>query len=746
MLGVHDGDDRVQGRLGAHVLVDEEGLCDGSRVGQACGLDDDAVEAVLALQQRVHDPDQVAAHGAADAAVVHLEHLLVAVDDEVVVDAEFAELVDDNGVLLAVLLAQDAVQQGRLPAPRYPVRTVTGICGCGISSSLVSLAAGRKAFAGGMCRCNDIVLHLFPPPRSPDMDVECQCQIEATLNAVAGHCRTKGWRFTGLRREVLGLVLTAEGPVGAYGLLDRVRPSRAGAAPPTVYRALSFLLAKGLHRVERLNAFVACTAAHPHDTPAHLLICRAFGKVTEVGDSLLSGQLTSSAEAAGFTTLAATHRVGGHLRALHGIRGLAARSRRCAQTEAQETRDRGDARHQVGRPAQCGDPEARRPVRPVCECHPAPCLGECQPDGERDARTEAGREPLCRCRRTDLSVNTSRTPTIWAHSATARATTARNSTEISRSDSPRASASSGWRLAKSSGRAMNASAARLTAPRPSRVQRVGTFHPEHVAEQQGSGLRRKRGEDVQEKKPESERDRQHDTDADVPLLDLVAEQTHADPAQDGHQHQSPERRHVDQDGSGRSCKADMGQSVSGECLAPQHEEIADRPRDDRHDRSRMKAFCMKSNSSMVGVPVRTAMLVLMVVPLDLVRTRHDEDAPVQMHHLDLRAVETRQYRAGDLRHVAHGRISACGRCTENADAPGEGRSRPRTARIIVVFPAPFGPSTPMNAFSGMARSTPARIPRPAQRERDAFELDGVQGAGFASAASSASSCDVIQVW
>ncbi len=139
------------------------------------------------------------------------------------------------------------------------------------------------------------------------MGFECHCQLEARLGAVAMQCEQDGSRFTGLRRDVLGLVLEADGPVGAYGLLDRLRLSRAGAAPPTVYRALSFLLAKGLiHRVERLNAFVACTAAHRHETPAHLLICRACGQVTEIGDGPLSDQLTSSAEAAGFTTLAAT--------------------------------------------------------------------------------------------------------------------------------------------------------------------------------------------------------------------------------------------------------------------------------------------------------------------------------------------------------------------------------------------------------------------------------------------------------
>ena len=66
----------------------------------------------------VDDADQVAAHGAADAAVVHLEHFLVGADDEVVVDADLAELVDDDGVFLAVRLGQDAVEQVVLPAPR----------------------------------------------------------------------------------------------------------------------------------------------------------------------------------------------------------------------------------------------------------------------------------------------------------------------------------------------------------------------------------------------------------------------------------------------------------------------------------------------------------------------------------------------------------------------------------------------------------------------------------------------------
>ena len=111
VLGVSHRDDGVQAGLGAHALVHEEGLRHGAGIGQAGGLDDDAVEPAAALHQPADDADQVAAHGAADAAVVHLEHFLVGVHHQVVVHAELAELVDHHGVFLAVVFSQDAVQQ-----------------------------------------------------------------------------------------------------------------------------------------------------------------------------------------------------------------------------------------------------------------------------------------------------------------------------------------------------------------------------------------------------------------------------------------------------------------------------------------------------------------------------------------------------------------------------------------------------------------------------------------------------------
>ena len=124
--------------------------------------------------------------------------------------------------------------------------------------------------------------------------------VEATLDQAAAMCAQHGAQLTDLRRQVLGLVLRAEQPVGAYALLDQLKATRAGAAPPTVYRALDFLLEQGLvHRIERLNAFVGCVSAgHAH---AHqFLICKQCGHAAELHDHAVEHALDDAARRAGF--------------------------------------------------------------------------------------------------------------------------------------------------------------------------------------------------------------------------------------------------------------------------------------------------------------------------------------------------------------------------------------------------------------------------------------------------------------
>lgn len=139
-------------------------------------------------------------------------------------------------------------------------------------------------------------------------------RTESLLHSAEAVCEHRGARLTELRRHVLGLILDAASPTGAYDLLDKLRQTRRGAAPPTVYRALDFLLEQGLiHRVERLSAFVGCVAGCTHDEAggnhshaAQFLICRQCGRVVEMQSHDVSTVLARAAKDAGFTIGSAT--------------------------------------------------------------------------------------------------------------------------------------------------------------------------------------------------------------------------------------------------------------------------------------------------------------------------------------------------------------------------------------------------------------------------------------------------------
>jgi Fur family zinc uptake transcriptional regulator len=125
--------------------------------------------------------------------------------------------------------------------------------------------------------------------------------IDTRLAAAASACTQNGAQLTELRRAVLALILAADGPVTAYQLLDRLKQSRKSAVPPTIYRALEFLLAQKLiHRVESLNAFIPCSEAGHHVHAVQFLICGKCGSVAEVEDSSVTAALRRAAEDRGF--------------------------------------------------------------------------------------------------------------------------------------------------------------------------------------------------------------------------------------------------------------------------------------------------------------------------------------------------------------------------------------------------------------------------------------------------------------
>jgi Fur family zinc uptake transcriptional regulator len=131
--------------------------------------------------------------------------------------------------------------------------------------------------------------------RSPRPD-----SIGAQLDVAEALCAQRGSRLTPIRRKVLELLLRQGRSVKAYDLLESMRAIHPGAAPPTVYRALEFLMEEGLvHRLDAVNAWIACHDAGgaPHDL---LVVCTSCGAVAEVNDPGMSRQLAERVARTGF--------------------------------------------------------------------------------------------------------------------------------------------------------------------------------------------------------------------------------------------------------------------------------------------------------------------------------------------------------------------------------------------------------------------------------------------------------------
>lgn len=124
--------------------------------------------------------------------------------------------------------------------------------------------------------------------------------IESALLQAEELCQQRGARLTPIRKRVLELVWQGHQAVKAYDLMERVSDNGAAAKPPTVYRALDFLIEQGLvHKIESLNAFVGC----PHPQNMHFsqfLICDVCETVTEVSSGAVDRAIGDAASSVGF--------------------------------------------------------------------------------------------------------------------------------------------------------------------------------------------------------------------------------------------------------------------------------------------------------------------------------------------------------------------------------------------------------------------------------------------------------------
>ncbi len=128
------------------------------------------------------------------------------------------------------------------------------------------------------------------------------CKTTA-LRAADAACAATGARMTPVRRRVLEILLEQHVAMGAYDVLSRLDADGFGSKPPVAYRALGFLVEQGFaHRIEGLNAFVACAQPGTAHDPA-FMICRTCHTVAETGTDTAAGAnraLRQSATDSGF--------------------------------------------------------------------------------------------------------------------------------------------------------------------------------------------------------------------------------------------------------------------------------------------------------------------------------------------------------------------------------------------------------------------------------------------------------------
>ena len=126
--------------------------------------------------------------------------------------------------------------------------------------------------------------------------------LSYVLERAEALCHERGVRLTEQRKTVLQLLCVSNKSLSAYELLEHMRGVVKNPAPPTVYRALNFLLEQRLvHKLESLHAYVGC--AHPgHPHASQFLICDDCGEVAEVEDPSVAKSLKAAGKAIGFRT------------------------------------------------------------------------------------------------------------------------------------------------------------------------------------------------------------------------------------------------------------------------------------------------------------------------------------------------------------------------------------------------------------------------------------------------------------
>lgn len=125
---------------------------------------------------------------------------------------------------------------------------------------------------------------------------------EHTLTKIEQICAKRNIRLTPQRKAVIQLMLKADRAMSAYDLLDQLREIEPQAKPPTIYRALDFLIEQAfIHKVESINSYILCPNFDDLSHISILFICNKCQTIHEEHSSVIEQALQTIAAERQFT-------------------------------------------------------------------------------------------------------------------------------------------------------------------------------------------------------------------------------------------------------------------------------------------------------------------------------------------------------------------------------------------------------------------------------------------------------------
>lgn len=138
-------------------------------------------------------------------------------------------------------------------------------------------------------------------------------EIKDSISRVFDICKNNNIIFTEIRKSVYEIIIKYNKPIKAYEVLDELRNVTGKTShPPTVYRAIDFLIENGfIHKLNSINSFVGCFHPKIHKE-CYFLICKKCNIYQECCDNDLTENIFKTAKQNDFIVSNTTLEIEGH--------------------------------------------------------------------------------------------------------------------------------------------------------------------------------------------------------------------------------------------------------------------------------------------------------------------------------------------------------------------------------------------------------------------------------------------------